>query len=87
MIGKGDLVRHPVKPAWGVGKVMRAAQGGNLLVKFEQAGNKLLQPDYARLVKIPDNELLYLVIREVRIRRGRSVKSIRVIPVIKSGTV
>jgi hypothetical protein len=83
MIAKGDLVRHPIRPSWGIGKVVKTVQGGNLLVRFDQAGNKLLQPDYARLVKIPDDELLFLVIRGARIKKGRSVRTLRIIPVIR----
>jgi hypothetical protein len=83
MIAKGDLVRHPIKPSWGVGKVVKTVQGGNLLVRFDQAGNKLLHPEYAGLVKISDDELLYLVIRGVRIKKGRTIKTVRIIPVIR----
>ena len=83
LIAKGDLVRHPIKPSWGTGKVVRTVQGGNLLVRFNQAGNKLLHPEYAGLVKIPDDELLYLVIRGARIKKGRTIKTLRIIPVIK----
>jgi hypothetical protein len=83
MLSKGDLVRHPAMPAWGIGTVVKSAQGGNLLVKFDQGGDKLLHPAYAGLVKISDDDLLFLVIREVQIRKRRSVKTIRIIPVVK----
>jgi Protein of unknown function (DUF3553) len=83
MIAKGDLVRHPAMPAWGIGKVVKAPQGGNLLVRFEQSGEKLLQPGSAGLVKVPDDDLLFLVIREVTVRKRRKVKTVRVIPVLK----
>jgi len=83
MIVKGDLVRHPVLPLWGIGKVLKTFQGGNLLVRFEGAGEKLLHPGYAALEKLHDDDILYLVIRGVRVKRGRSVPTIRVIPVVK----
>ena len=83
MLSKGDLVRHPAMPAWGIGKVVKTAQWGNILVRFDQGGNKLLHPGYAGLVKIPDDELLFLVIREVRIKKKRTVKTVRIIPVVK----
>jgi hypothetical protein len=86
LIAKGDLVRHPIKPSWGIGKVVKTVQGGNLLVRFDQAGNKLLHPAYAGLVKIPDDELLYLVIRGARINKGRAIKTLRIIPVVKRQT-
>jgi hypothetical protein len=85
-IGKGDLVRHPTMPSWGIGKVVKTVKGGNLLVSFDQAGNKLLHPEYAGLLKIPDDEFLYLVIRGVRIKKGRAIKTVRIIPVIKQHT-
>ncbi len=50
MLAKGDLVTHPAMPAWGIGKVMKIVQDGNLLVKFEGAGRKLLHPHYANLL-------------------------------------
>jgi len=83
MLSIGDLVRHPAMPIWGIGKVVKTAQGGNLLIRFEQGGDKLLHPAYAGLVKIPDDDLLFLVIREVQIKKKRAVKTVRIIPVIK----
>ena len=72
-------------PSWGIGSVVKAPRGGNLLIRFEQAGAKLIHPDYAALTRVPADELMYLVIREVHIKRGRSVKTARVIPVVKKG--
>ena len=83
MVSKGDLVRHPAMPAWGIGKVVKTAQGGNLLVRFEQSGEKLLNPGYAGLVKVPDDDLMFLVIREITIKKRRKVKTVRIIPVVK----
>jgi hypothetical protein len=83
MIAKGDLVRHPAMPAWGIGKVLKTVQGGNLLVRFDQAGHKLLHPGYAGLVRIPDDDLLFLVIRGMRIKKGRAIRTVRVIPIVK----
>jgi hypothetical protein len=87
LIAKGDLVRHPIKPSWGgIGKVVKTVQGGNLLVRFDQAGNKLLHPEYAGLVKIQDDELLFLVVRGTRTKKGRTMKTLRIIPVIMRQT-
>ena len=83
LIAKGDLVRHPIMPSWGIGKVVKTSQGGNLLVKFHMVGDKLLNPSFAGLVKVPADELLYLVIRGTRIKKGRSINTVRYIPVIK----
>jgi hypothetical protein len=83
MFMKGDLVRHGAMPSWGIGSVVYAPRGGNLLIRFEQAGEKIIHPGYAALTKVPEDELMYLVIREVSIKSGRSVVSSRVIPVVK----
>lgn len=83
MFVKGDLVRHPAMPAWGIGKIVRIAQGGNLLVRFSEGGEKLLHPDYARLHKIREEVLLYLVVHETHRVRGRPLTRIRYIPVLK----
>lgn len=83
MFRKGDLVRHGAMPSWGIGSVVKAPRGGNLLIRFEQAGDKLIHPGYAPLTMVREDELLYLVIREVQIKRGRTVKTARVIPVVK----
>ena len=85
MFRKGDLVRHAVMPSWGIGSVVSAAKGGNLLIRFEQAGEKLIHPAHAALTKVPEEELMYLVVRESRVKWGRSVETVRVIPVMKPG--
>ncbi len=82
MLVQGDLVTHPVMPGWGIGRVVKIIQG-NLLVKFEGAGKKLLHPHYANLKKISEDDLLFLVIREVKRISGRPVRTTRVIPVVK----
>ncbi len=83
MLRKGDLVRHGTMPSWGIGSIMNAPRGGNLLIRFEEGGEKLIHSGCAALTRVPENELLYLVIREVQIKRGRSVKTARVIPIVK----
>jgi hypothetical protein len=83
MFTKGDMVRHTAMPAWGVGKIIRIAQGGNLVVRLAGGGKRLLHPGYAHLERIPDHELLYLVIREPRPGRGRPGTRVRVIPIVK----
>jgi len=87
MFRKGDLVRHAAMPSWGIGSIVSAPRGGNLLIRFEQGGEKLIHPAYAALTKVPEDELLYLVIREVRIKWGRSLKTTRVIPVLKRNRI
>ncbi len=83
MFTRGDLVRHTAMPAWGIGKIMKVVQGGNLVVRFASGGRRLLHPGCAPLQKVPEAELLYLVIRETRSVRGRTVPRVRVIPIVK----
>ncbi len=82
MLMQGDLVTHPVMPGWGIGRIVKVIQG-NLLVRFEGAGKKLLHPYYADLQKIPDDDLLFMVVREVKRKYGRPVRTTKVIPVVK----
>ncbi len=83
MFRKGDLVRHAAMPSWGIGSVLNPAREGNILIRFEQAGEKLIHPGYAKLTKVSEEDLMYLVVKEVRIRWGRPVETSRVIPVLK----
>lgn len=83
MLRKGDLVRHGAMPSWGIGTVVNTVQDGNLLIRFEKAGEKIIHPGYAALTKVPDDDLMFLVVKEVRVKRGRSVKSTRIIPIVK----
>ena len=83
MLRKGDLVRHGTMPSWGIGSVVKAPRGGNLLVRFEQAGAKLLHPAYAPLTKVPEDELFFMVVGEVHMKGRRAVRTVRVIPVVK----
>ncbi len=85
MFRKGDLVRHPALPSWGIGMVVKTAQDGNLIVRFEQGGQRLLHPGLAGLTRVPKDELRYLVIREVRMMKGRPIKAVTVIPVVRQG--
>lgn len=83
MFGKGDLVRHAAMPSWGIGTVVKTMQGGNLRIRFEQGGEKLIHPGYAALTKVHEDDLLYLVIKEVQVIKRRSVRTTRIIPIVK----
>ncbi len=82
MLVKGDLVTHPIMPDWGIGRIVKINQG-NFLVRFERAGEKLLHPHFANLQKISEDDLLFLIVREVKKKRGRPVRTMRMIPVVK----
>ena len=86
MFARGDLVRHQTMPGWGIGKVVKVVQGGNLLVSFSDSGKKILSPKYAHLQKISEDDLLYLVIRETRRVRGRLAARVSFIPIVKPGS-
>ncbi|HEY6838039.1 MAG TPA: DUF3553 domain-containing protein [Geobacteraceae bacterium] len=83
MLIKGDLVRHETMPSWGIGKIVKVVQGGNLLVRFSEGGERLLHPNYAQLRKIREEVLLYLVVHETCLVRGRPLPKVRYIPVLK----
>ncbi len=83
MFARGDLVRHQTMPGWGIGKVVKVVQGGNLLVSFSDSGTKILSPKYAYLQKIAEDELLYLVVRETHRVRGRLAPKVSFIPILK----
>ncbi len=84
MFRKGDLVRHATMPSWGIGSVKLAPRGGNLLVRFDRAGDKLIHSSCcAALTRVPKHELMYLVVRETQVRKGRPVMTTQVIPVLR----
>jgi hypothetical protein len=47
---KGERVRHPKKPDWGVGQVLADSSGGS--VKIERAGEKVIALDVVPPVKL-----------------------------------
>lgn len=49
---KGDVVRHPTKEDWGIGKVLSDSTGGIVNVAFKQAGEKTLLLKYVQLIKV-----------------------------------
>ncbi len=69
-------------PTWGIGRIVKIIQG-NLLVRFEREEGKLLHPHYGNLQKISWDDLLYLVVREVKKKRDRPIRTTRVIPIVK----
>lgn len=83
MFKKGDLVRHGAMPSWGIGSVVAVVQGGNLQIRFAGCGEKVISPSRAPLDRVPEDDLAYLVVRAVRVKRGRAVVRSRVIPVLK----
>ena len=46
---KGQLVKHPKKPEWGIGVVLKDSSGELLNVSFENVGIKVLSLEYIEL--------------------------------------
>lgn len=53
---KGDRVRHPNVPEWGVGEVIRDSNGQSVIVFFEGAGEKVLSLDHIKPQKVQGEE-------------------------------
>ena len=51
----GMLVRHPLKPDWGLGQV-QSAVGHRVTVNFEHAGKVLINSDKVALIPVQENE-------------------------------
>jgi len=53
---KGQYVRHPQKPDWGVGQIIEEIQETKVRVDFENAGKRKLDLAYVNLEPVPDSE-------------------------------
>jgi len=49
---KGDRVKHPNMPDWGIGEVLETAVGINVCVFFAEVGEKKLCQTYVDLLKV-----------------------------------
>jgi hypothetical protein len=49
---KGERVRHPKKPDWGVGQVLADSSGGSVKIFFERAGEKVIALDVVPPAKL-----------------------------------
>lgn len=57
---KGDRVKHPGMPDWGVGEVLETAVGINVCVFFAEVGEKKLCQTYVDLLKVKKEPHLIL---------------------------
>lgn len=57
---KGDRVKHPGMPDWGVGEVLETAEGINVSVFFAEVGEKKLCQTYVDLLKVKKEPHLVL---------------------------
>jgi hypothetical protein len=51
--GPGDVVRHPDRPDWGLGRV-QSAVGHRVTVNFEEAGKVTIDLRHVTLVVVPE---------------------------------
>ena len=54
-LSPGMLVRHPLKPDWGLGQV-QSAVGHRVTVNFEHAGKVLINSDKVALEPVQESE-------------------------------
>ena len=52
-LSPGMLVRHPLRPDWGLGQV-QSAVGARVTVNFEHAGKVLINSDKVALQPVPE---------------------------------
>jgi hypothetical protein len=57
---KGDRVKHPVMPDWGIGQVLETSEGININVYFAEVGEKTLSQNYVDLLKVKKEPHLIL---------------------------
>lgn len=49
---KGDRVKHPLRPEWGVGTLIADGSNDRIEVNFHKVGNKILVPSMAKLIRL-----------------------------------
>lgn len=49
---KGDRVKHPKKPDWGIGQVLADSTGGTVRIFFTHAGEKTMSLDFVQPEKL-----------------------------------
>ena len=52
MFEKGDRVKHPAKPEWGIGQILETIGETRVKVYFVNAGEKILDDNIAKLSKV-----------------------------------
>lgn len=55
-LSKGQYVRHPKKPDWGVGEILEVISGTKVRVDFETVGEQKLDLRYVTLEPVEDAE-------------------------------
>jgi hypothetical protein len=79
---KGDVVRHPVMPDWGLGKVLADCSDETVRVFFVGIGEKTLNQDFAKLVKVPETESGHALLQDLKITKSGKALRFRSLPIL-----
>jgi hypothetical protein len=74
MFAKGDRVRHPSKPEWGIGQILETSGEANVRVFFVDIGEKTLNAGIANLTKVSGAEATHPVLDNLRLNKSGHVE-------------
>jgi hypothetical protein len=75
---KGDRVKHPARPEWGVGQILEDSDGVNALVFFVGTGEKKLRLQQANLMKVEGAEAEHPALDSRRnLKKGKSASKVK----------
>jgi hypothetical protein len=81
---RGDIIRNPMKPEWGIGKVLDAPAGHTLRVFFVTAGEKTLALDVVKPERV-DGAAVHPALAAAATDGARNVQHFRNIPAAIEG--
>ena len=67
---KGDRVRHPTKPEWGLGQVLEDSLGNEVRVFFAGAGEKRLSTHHVQLERVTGQAAHSALLDNLKIKKG-----------------
>jgi len=85
MFAKGDRVRHPNKPEWGLGQVLETSGESKVRVFFVDVGEKTLDANVAKLVKVSGAEAVHSLLDNLRLNKNGYVERFKTFDDAKSG--
>lgn len=74
MLSKGDRVKHPNKPEWGLGQILEASGEANVRVFFIDIGEKTLNANVAKLEKVTGEEAFHPLLDNLRLNQKGTVE-------------
>jgi len=74
---KGERVKHPDRPDWGLGQVLSDSAGGRVSACFVEVGEKMLMLSHVSLVKVEGDEAKSLRLDNLAVDKDGKVKSFR----------